>query len=221
MDRVNGEPKPPVDLERIGRRWGWKLEGSEHLPRVTAAVAEGKPVGVYQDAGRTDWWDAATGWPGHFERLSSWPAEACWEALLVISDRLLVPPPGLEPATLFYRPPTLTLGVTLTESFGAEELEPAVSALFAQHHLSLACLTAVASAQRSKHDAHLVEFAEQRQVPLLTYAPDKLALVRPPPLPPATECEAAAMLAAAARALVVSETICGPLCLAIARRVAA
>src|SRR5947209_7912008 len=44
---------PPLDL--IGREWGWRIEGSEHLTKVTAAVVRGEPIGIYQDAGRSDW----------------------------------------------------------------------------------------------------------------------------------------------------------------------
>ena len=50
---------PAVDL--LGRDWGWKIEGGEHLTAVAAAVVRGESVGVWQDAGRrdSDAWKAA------------------------------------------------------------------------------------------------------------------------------------------------------------------
>jgi cobalt-precorrin 5A hydrolase len=62
---------PAVDL--IGRDWGWKVEGGEHLTAVSAAVVRGEPVAVWQDAGRRDWWALFGAWPDSFVRLEAWP----------------------------------------------------------------------------------------------------------------------------------------------------
>src|SRR5262249_19073683 len=45
-------------VDQIGRAWGWQVEGTEHLTAVAAAVVRGDPVGVWQDAGQRDWWEA-------------------------------------------------------------------------------------------------------------------------------------------------------------------
>jgi cobalt-precorrin 5A hydrolase len=44
-----------VDL--LGRELGWSLEAeSVAVTRVSAAVVNGDPVGIYQSTGETDWW---------------------------------------------------------------------------------------------------------------------------------------------------------------------
>src|SRR5262245_26897676 len=78
---------PSADL--IGQPFGWRIEDRRHLTAAAAAVVRGDPVGVYQDAGRRDWWQPFGPWPDHFRRLESWPPAEPWAALLVISDRLL------------------------------------------------------------------------------------------------------------------------------------
>jgi cobalt-precorrin 5A hydrolase len=217
---------PAVDL--IGKAWGWKIENRENLTRVAAAVVQGQPVAVYQDAGRPDWWQSFGSWPHNFERLTAWPTEARWSALLVISDRLLPEVPAdLVQRTVIYRPPSLTLGVGSRRGVSPEEVEACLGNLFAQHRLSTACVTALASVSLKKNEQGLIDFAEHRQIPFLTYAPDKLALVGPPPTPSARVrskigvagvCEPAAMLAAGVRELVVTKTIFKRLTLAVARR---
>src|SRR5262245_41705197 len=164
----NGEPHTTLALDRLGKTWGWKIERVENLPLVQVAIANNQPVGVYQDAGRREWWSAHGPWPQNFERLTDWPAEDRWTALLVISDRVLsLPPAGLHTATLIYRPPTLTLGVACRRGVGLEELEECVTAIFERNRLSPMCLTAVAAAANRKHESALVAFTEDRKLPLL------------------------------------------------------
>ncbi len=218
-------------VEQLGRRWGWKIEPNADPERIATAVAEGQPIGVYQDAGRRTWWEPFGGWPHHFERLTAWPAESRWEALLVISDRVLPDlPADLEARTLVYRPPTLTLGIGCRRGVAREEVEACVSDLFARHRLSPASITALATVILNKGEEGLIEFAEERQIPFLAYGADKLALVGPLPTPServqsrlgvAGVCEPAAMLAASVKELIVTKTRFRSVSLAVARRATA
>ncbi len=218
-------------VEQLDRRWGWKIEPNENLERIATVVAEGQPVGVYQDAGRRNWWEPFGGWPHHFERLTALPTQTRWEALLVISDQVLPePPPELKAKTLVYRPPTLTLGIGCRRGVACEEIEACVARLFARHRLSRTSITALATVTLNKSEEGLIEFAEERQIPFLAYGTDKLALVGPLPTPServrswlgvAGVCEPAAMLAASVKELIVPKTRFRRVSLAVARRVTA
>jgi hypothetical protein len=217
-----------ISLKRITSTYSWQPERTNCLEKVEAIISRGDPVGVYQDAGRRDWWQALGGWPHSFERLAEWPHESArWRALLIISDRVTPdPPPGLEEATLILRPPTLAVGVGCRRGIPAEELEDAVSRLFTENRLSFLSLTAVASAASRKNELGLTDFADERRIPLLTYAADKLALARRANaasagggrLLVAHACEPAAMLAAGVRELLIRKTVFPRLTLAVARR---
>jgi cobalt-precorrin 5A hydrolase len=218
---------PVFDVALLGRRWGWKVERRENLPGVAAAIRAGGSVAVYQDAGRRDWLPPAGADAPRFTLLADWPTEARWSALIVVSDRSLPAlPAGLDERTVVFRPPTLTLGVGCPPATALDELEAVVAELFDRFRLSAASLTALAAGILSREDEALVAFAEDRRIPFLTYAPDKLALVRPrppagqalPPLSPADVCEPAAMLAACVRELVVPKTMIRGVALAVARR---
>jgi cobalamin biosynthesis protein CbiG len=222
---TNGKPLTALPLERLGQTWGWKLERAENLTRVQLSVTAGQAVAVFQDAGRSEWWIAHGPWPTHFERLNAWPADNRWGALIVISDRVLpLVPTGLERSTLVYRPPSLTLGVTANECLGLAELEEAVLGYFARNRLSPACLTAVAVPAECRHLPVLVDFAEDRRLPLLAYEDNKLrhALAArmggDTPLSLTTRTEAAALLSAAVRELAAETLVQPSLCLSVARR---
>jgi cobalamin biosynthesis protein CbiG len=207
--------------------FGWQLEDDSPLHKVEAAAAKGEPVAVYQDAGRSDWWKPLGAWPHSFERITEWPQRARWRALLAISDRVLPKPPqDLERMTLVFRPPTLTVGIASRRGVTTEEVEECVAALFQKSQLCPSSLTALASLHSRKNEMGLIDFTEERQIPFLTYAPDKLALL---PRGARTEeprrklhladaCEPAAMLAAGVRDVVVKKTVFPRMALAVARR---
>ena len=49
---------PALDL--LGQEWGWQIESGQHLTAASAALVNGDPVGVFQDAGRSSWWPHPT-----------------------------------------------------------------------------------------------------------------------------------------------------------------
>jgi cobalt-precorrin 5A hydrolase len=110
---------PAVD--QVGQDWGWQIESPERLTAAAAAVVRGEPVGVWQDAGRRDWWEPFGAWPASFTWLEHWPPSGRWAALLVISDRA-GPFEGYGPVVV-YRPPTLVLGVGCKRGVPCDEIE--------------------------------------------------------------------------------------------------
>ena len=216
-----------IYLASLRSSWGWQLEDDAALERVETVAAKGEPVAVYQDAGRRDWWKPLGAWPHSFERIVEWPNASRWSAIVAISDRVLPPPPReLEDAALIFRPPTLTLGIASRRGVSGDEVDECVTALFQKSQLCPCSLTALASLISRKDELGLIDFTEERQIPFLTYAPDKLALLprgarvtgTRRKLHLADVCEPAAMLAAGARDVVVKKTIFPRMTLAVARR---
>jgi cobalt-precorrin 5A hydrolase len=214
-----------LPVARLGQAWGWRLEREENLPRVEAALARGQPIAVFQDAGRREWWKSFGGWPHSCERIDAWPSAANWEALLVISDRLLPPPPAaLADRTLVYRPPSLAVGIACRRGVEPADVEAAIQTLFERHGLSHKCITALAASTSRKHEPGLLDFAEELALPFLTYGRDKLLLARAAAgqksgrLGAAACCEPAALLAAGVKEAVVGKTLFRRLALAVARR---
>jgi cobalt-precorrin 5A hydrolase len=213
---------PTLALEQIGRKWGWKLEEAQNLERVRAALDRGGSVGVYQDAGRENWWEAFGEWPAVFDRLTQVPQDARWEALLIISDRMHPPPHvALEARTLVFRPPSLTLGIECPPAATLDDIESAVESVFAEHGLCRACLTAIAAPRESAEHPDLTDFAENLDVPLLPYLMDRLGVFRRLTSSTGRETnvsEAAALLAASSMELVVPCTQVGEVSVAVGRR---
>lgn len=75
-------------LDVLGREWGWSLEVVGDLTRAMAALIDGDPIGVCQEAGEEGWWSGA---PANLRRFGTLAdlLEADVAARVVISDRLL------------------------------------------------------------------------------------------------------------------------------------
>jgi len=214
---------PAVDL--IGRDWGWRIEGGENLTRLAAAVVRGDPVGVYQQAGRRDWWQGWGPWPVSFQRVTAWPPSGCWAALLVISD-LALPLAGLDPAVV-YRPPTLVLGVGCRRGVPCAEIEAMFQRVWQAQGLSALSLGAVATAAIKADEPGLQEFVRRHGVPLRSFSLAELGGVGALPTPSAVVrskigidgvAEPAAMLAASSTGLVMPKERGRRVTMALARR---
>lgn len=165
-------PAPDV----IGRELGWKIERTENLTRVAAAIVRGEKVAVYQDAGSPAWWLPFGPLPDHVVRINAWEDVKALDpkALLVISDRLETDDP-LPEHTVVYRPPTLVAGIGCKRGTTADAIDRFVAKVFARRGLSAASLAAVATVTLKADEPGLIAFARARELPLVAFAPEELA----------------------------------------------
>ena len=178
-----------VDL--LGLDFGWKIEAAnETITRVSAAVVNGEPVGVYQDAGQRNWWPANQPWPANLtvyptlEALSQSPSAA----YLVITDRWLpAPEPGVIERDLevgqgtqrprnmvVYRPRTLVAGIGCRRDVCLDYLFEFVGNTFHRFGLWEDSIAAIATADLKADEPGILELAAEYGVPALTYSAEQL-----------------------------------------------
>lgn len=181
-----------VDL--LGLDFGWKIEAAdETITRVSAAVVNGEPVGVYQDAGQRNWWPANQPWPANLtvyptlESLSQSPSAA----YLVITDRWLpAPEPGViewdievrgsesnpqRPRNMVvYRPRTLIAGIGCRRGVCIDYLFEFVGNTFHRFGLWEDSIAAIATADLKADEPGILELAAEYEVPLQTYSAEQL-----------------------------------------------
>lgn len=218
---------PAVDL--LGREFGWELESAEQVTRVSAAVVNGDPVGLFQDAGEPDWWPAGTPLPNNLIRCESWGRllrSGC-HAALIITDRLLegrqVPP---FPAVV-YRPRSLVVGVGCNRGTSVEEIADAVETVLRGHGLAARSLFALATVELKRDEVGLRAYAERLRLPIHYYSAKELRSAVAIPSPSAvverwvgtpSVCESAALLASGAASLLVPKAKTKNVTVAVARK---
>jgi len=218
-----------VDL--LGREDGWVLEQGGSLTEAMAAVVNGVPMAIVQEAGETDW-QIREGVPSHVRLFDSWEVYV-QEAggrhaspVILITDRVLSSNflQGAQP--VIYRPKSLVVGVGCERGVSLEEVEHAIRHTLALHQLAFSSLRNVATVTVKQDETALRAFAEKYHLSIHYYSPAELRSVTAAPSPSgAVEqaigtpgvCEPAALLSAGVAHLVVAKVKCGRVTVAVAR----
>ncbi len=214
-----------VDL--LSRDFGWTIENPAALTAVSAAIVNGEPVGVFQDAGEHEWWPATKPLPPNlsiFDSLTNLQSAGC-AARVIITDRLL----NFEDqaTNLIFRPRSLVLGLGLHHGIAAEVIESAFVATMQKFSLSPLSLQSVATVSTRREESGLQTLAEKYGIPVKFFRPEELRHIQGPSEPStivarylgiAGVCEPAAILASGYGELLVPKQKLGPLTIAVARR---
>ena len=168
-----------VDL--LGSEHGWRIEASSAmLTRASAAVVNGEPVGIYQDAGERDWWDATKPLPPDLNICESIDELAQFPNVLLISDRVDVSDrvaafnPNTPKTLVVYRPRSLVVGMGSRRGVGVDELESLLHRTFAANRLTTASIRCIATAELKRDEAAISLLAERLGVPVRYYEADAL-----------------------------------------------
>jgi len=214
---------PAVDL--IGHEYGWVVERPAQFTRLAAAMVNGDPIGLYQDAGERDWHAGLL--PPHVVRFASLEAlrAATVRAAIVITDRFLAPADE-RPGVVVYRPRTLAVGVGCSRGATAEEIAQLVDTTLEEAGLSQSSVRTLATAELKRDEAGLLAFAERRGLPVAFFAASVLDVAPGQQTPSAVVraavgargvCEPASLLAARTDRLLVPKRKSGNVTVAVAR----
>lgn len=215
-----------VDL--LGETLGWHREHSSQMTKVSAAIVNGEPVALLQEAGQRDWWNETAAWPKNLIQVSNLKAvsTATFSALLVISDRLLDElPTGLP--TIVYRPPSLVLGVGCQRGVSFADLDAFITTTLQVHRLAFQCIAILASADIKEDEVALQMLAQRYSWRFETHPVEALKTVTAIATPSErvqrligtpSVSEAAALLSAHDGQLVLAKCTGKGMTLAVARR---
>ncbi len=60
-----------IAIDLLGKEFGWQIEDGDSLTQVAASLVNGECVGIYQDAGETDWWHEDSPLPSNIRVFTS------------------------------------------------------------------------------------------------------------------------------------------------------
>lgn len=218
-----------VAVDMLGSEFGWRIEaGSDALTRAAAAVVNGEPVGVYQDAGEPNWRDAGKPLPSNIRICDTLGGLAGFGTALLITDRTdaLERMGGASPATLItYRPRTLAVGVGCRRGADAAEVEGLVRDTFAAAGLSTASVLCIATAELKRGEPAIGALGERLGVPVRFYGGDALNAMPGPSGASASQrllgivgvAEPAALLASGGGGIIVRKVKSAAATVAVAR----
>ncbi|MGA7677435.1 MAG: precorrin-3B C(17)-methyltransferase [Dehalococcoidia bacterium] len=205
-----------IDVDLLGREFGWELEGNRSVTAVSAALVNGEPVGIYQDAGERNWRSKTKPLPDNVRIFNTIEVliKSNSQAGLIITDRILGNEhQALLPRhTVIYHPRSLVIGIGCNRGTQCAEIEAAVSRIFSEHGLSIKSIKNIATITLKKNEAGLLEFARKYRLPVEYFDKEALCKVNFPSSPSAAAlkhvgtpavCESAALLSSGSNSLVV------------------
>jgi cobalt-precorrin 5A hydrolase len=196
-------------LEMLAAELGYGVENLAALARLSMILLDGDQPAICDPQGWL-WPRLQNSWPGLFAWLSEEQADALRDQPLVwVGWRRMDP----APAWLIIRPPALWLGLGCNRGTSVEEMESLLRQVLDDQGLAPACLAGLASVEAKSDEAGLLELAARLALPLKFFSTEELAAVEVPNPSPmvakhmgvASVCEAAALLAAGSRRLLVSK----------------
>ena len=168
-----------VDL--LGSEFGWRVEASSAMvTRASAAVVNGEPVGVYQDAGERDWWDAGKLLPSNVtvcesvEGLARFPNMLLISHRVDVSDRVVAADPKTPNTLVIYRPRSLVVGIGSRRGVELAEVEGLLRETFAAEQLAVGGVRCIATAELKRDEAAIGLLAERLGVPVRYFGADEL-----------------------------------------------
>ena len=221
---------PALDL--VGRGQGWRIEAAPaDLTRAAAAVVNGEPVALWQDAAAGVFWPDDCPRSDNIVPVSDF-ADAFggrYAAALAVSDRALdAPGAAVVRPLVIYRPPTLAAGIGCRRGVSEAHLRRLLSDTLRRHGLAIGSLAKIATADLKADEEGIIALARSLGIPLAVYAAADLDAAGRGAVgatPSAAQellgvfgvAEPAALLGAGAEGLVVSRTRSDRATVAIAR----
>ena len=165
----------------MGKEFDWTLAApTTMVTRVSAAVINGEPTGVFQAAGETDWWPQDRPLPENilvFPSLEALAASHCVAALLITDE---TDPDGIAALetggkkVVVYRPRSLAVGMGCRKGVPAGELDELLVSTFQRHGLALESIRCIATAEIKREEPGILELAAKYGAPVRCYGVDEL-----------------------------------------------
>ncbi|MSQ29006.1 MAG: cobalamin biosynthesis protein CbiG [Dehalococcoidia bacterium] len=210
-------------IEAIAAQYGWRLDASRAARlHVSAALVNGEPVVVFQDRSDRGWLSTL---PAHARLLDTPPRPDEATAAIFVTDRTLPEISAWAECVVVLRPPTLVAGIGASQGVTAEEVLTLLRSVLDDNGFALASVATIATADLKRDEPGIVEAAALLGIPLRCFPTEALAAVSVPTpsavvaqhVQTSSVCEAAALLASGARALLVEKRKSAHATVAIAR----
>jgi cobalt-precorrin 5A hydrolase len=169
-----------IAVDLIGREFGWRIENTENVTRVSAFMVNEEKIALYQHTGEKNWLPVAS-LPKNVTVVNNLDEIRSpeFKAALIISDILIVDPVILKKSVI-YRPKSLVVGLGLHWDTRKDDIELGIQTVMKDKGLSFMSIRNISSISREKKIRGLHEFSDYHNIPVETYDKDRLAAVAAP-----------------------------------------
>ncbi len=216
------DAKETLSVDLLGQEHDWVLEGRRNLTKLSSLMVNERPIALLQEAG--EWLQRLPSNVTAFSSLEELTKKRnTFEGFLFITDRRFSWP---AKNTLWYRPPSLVLGIGCERGVKEKEIQKAVESFLDMHKLDFRCVREMVSLDLKKDEQGICTFAARHALALRFFSAAELremhvpnpSLVVAQAVGTPSVAEAAALKAAEAKELLAPKYVhAGKITLAAAR----
>ncbi len=153
-----------LSLDLLEETFGWAAEPRDRLKAAAMSLVNHAPVALVQEIGSQESWLQAQTLPEQVtfaHDAAQLPAQS-FEHVLWVTDRVVAEPHGHDPERiLWYRPPSLVLGVGCERGISLAALEDSLETFLQQSGYAKASITALASLDRKADEEAILALAQR------------------------------------------------------------
>ena len=168
-----------IAVDLLGNNFQWRIENFENVTKVSAHMVNEEKIGVYQDAGESNWWDKEL--PKNVtvvQNIDELRSDD-FKAGLIISDKIIADP-ILVRKSVIYRPKSLVVGIGFHWDITQADIEVGIMKVLEENGLSFLSIRNLSTINRGKSPITLGAFSDKHGIPLEFFDKDKLSNVTVP-----------------------------------------
>ncbi len=168
-----------IAVDLVGREYGWEIENTENITRVSAMMVNNEKIGVFQDSGQNDWYKGKLPSNVHKVNFLEEINSSEFKGGLIISEKLIKNREILEKSVL-YRPKSLVVGIGLHWDTTRDTISEGIQDILLKNDLSFKCIRNISTLRREKEISGLQEFSTAYGIPVQIFDTQELASITVP-----------------------------------------
>jgi len=166
-----------IAVDLLGRNLGWKIDDDSTVTKICAHMVNEEKIGVYQDAGKTNWFNELPKNVKIYESLGDLK-ESNSRGHLIISDKIMND--DFLKDSVIYRPPSLVIGIGLHWETSKEKIKNGIDICLTKFNLSPKSIAKLVSIKKPSDVQGLIDIGKEIGVPVEYVDKEELSHVSVP-----------------------------------------
>ncbi len=166
-----------IAVDLLGRDLGWKIDDDSTVTKISAYMVNEEKIGVYQDAGKINWFKELPKNVKIYESLVDLK-ESNSKGHLIISDKIMND--DFLKDSVIYRPPSLVIGIGLHWETSKEKIKNGIDICLTKFNLSPKSIAKLVSIKKPSDVQGLIDIGKEMGVPVEYVDKEELSHVSVP-----------------------------------------
>ncbi|MFB5619830.1 MAG: cobalt-precorrin 5A hydrolase, partial [Nitrosopumilus sp.] len=166
-----------IAVDLVGKEFNWKIDDDSIVTKISADMVNEEPIGVFQDAGKKNWYKKLPKNVLIYENLDDLKKSNS-KSCLIISDRII--DDEISKKSVIYRPPSLVIGIGLHWDTTKEIISEGIEHCLEKFKLSSKSIAKLVSIKKPQDVQGLIELGEDMKIPVEYVNREDLAEISAP-----------------------------------------